>query len=347
MSAADLQGFAREFIYGTGVPQVYYDYDIERGPSGTWIVRGSASRLRAPRWDLHLTRRGTRSWDLRRSYRLDPHEVAAPLMVPFHLAVKETTSTEEGPESARGEGRGIRAGMVLLKEARDHFEVSCDVEPLELTMDPQAEILAYFHSAKKDPRRVARYTALNLIAEGRLQEAEASYLRALDAPTLTVEPPGPIPWIHTPETQERRERVRIHLSLARLYLGQERFRAAQSRLNLVDEILGPEGLAFRVEREVLRARLEVMRSEPESAFRRLRRALRVATRRRSHRSAEPVGVRLGSEWQAVAEAYALLAVAAYETERFDEALWATREAREHGVDMDELSSLFQGSPSAR
>jgi hypothetical protein len=53
-----------------------------------------------------------------------------------------------------------------------------------------------------------------------------------------------------------------------------------------------------------------------------------------------VRVRLGSEWQAMIEAYALLAVAAYETGHLEDARWALQEARDRGAGVDALSGLL-------
>ena len=47
MSGLDLQGFARQYVYGTGIPLVYYDYRFELVDEAGdgWRVVGEAHRL--------------------------------------------------------------------------------------------------------------------------------------------------------------------------------------------------------------------------------------------------------------------------------------------------------------
>lgn len=39
----DMNPFARQFIYGTGLPEVYYSYSFEESPNGGWTVAGRAA----------------------------------------------------------------------------------------------------------------------------------------------------------------------------------------------------------------------------------------------------------------------------------------------------------------
>ena len=336
MSATDLEAFARQFIYGTGIPQIYYDYEVEPGDSSGWILRGEASRLAVPRWDLRLARTAAGRWDLLREFRRVEEAGSAGLMVPFQVVLN---GSSPAGESLVGQ-TVLRNGSLFLNGPRDSFEITFDREPSELRLDPRGEILAWFHSAKKDPRRVGRYAALDLTAEGRLDEAEARYLAALEAPSLPAEPPGPVPWLFNEQSHGLRESARIRLALARLYLDRARLHEAESQLDTVDESLGQDPIGFRVERDALRGRLEIARGDYEPAFQRLKRMLRMASRGGTDWRSMLLRVRLGSEWQAMTEAYAMLAVAAYETGNLAEARWALQEARERGADVDELSRLL-------
>jgi tetratricopeptide (TPR) repeat protein len=339
MSAIDLQPFARQFIFGTGVPRIYYDYEIDRAEGGGWLLRGEASRLVLPRYDVRLERDEAGMWDLRRDFHRGEEAGSAGLMVPFQVVVNDSAEGEGRPGAQDGRS-ALRSGQIFLNGPADSFEITFEREPSELRLDPRGEILAYFHSAKKDPRRVGRYNALNLTAEGRLDEAEAGYLRALELPALPDSLAEPAPLFSDPRAAVLRETARIRLALVRLYLDQGRLADAASHLDLVDESFGPDRVSFRVERDALRSRLEILRGQYEPAFRRLKRTLRLAGPHRTDWRAMMVRVRLGSEWQAMIEAYALLAVAAYETGHLEDARWALQEARDRGAGVDALSGLL-------
>jgi len=341
MSATDLEPFARQFIYGTGIPRIYYDYEIERSDSGGWLLRGEASRLSVPDSAARLTRDASGRWDLVRDFVREPDGTAvAGLMVPFQVVVNG--APPEGSEQGEGQSAPtvLRTGRLLLNGPRDSFEIPFEREPTTLRLDPRGEVLAYFHSAKSDPQRVSRFAALNFAAEGRLDEAEAAYLRALEQQALAGNPSDPVPLFSSPESQALRETTRIRLALARLYLDQARLEQAESQLDVVEEGLGQDWVSFRVERDALRSRLDIARGDYEAAFRRLRRTLRIASPRATDWRAMLMRVQLGSEWQALAEAYALLAVAAYETGNLDDARWAMQEARERGAGVEELARLL-------
>jgi hypothetical protein len=143
-----------------------------------------------------------------------------------------------------------------------------------------------------------------------------------------------------PATEAMRETARIRLALARIYLDRGLPVEAAAQLDEVDRSFGSDWVSFRVERDALRSRLDIGRGDHGSAFRRLKRMLKMAGPQRSNWRAMAVRVRLASEWQAMTEAYALLAVAAYETGHLDDARWALREARDRGAVMDELASLL-------
>ena len=99
--------------------------------------------------------------------------------------------------------------------------------------------------------------------------------------------------------------------------------------------MASDSARFRMEREVLASRLDVRNRDYDSAYRRLRKTLRLMSTGdavRSWRSMR-VRLRLSSEREAVREAFALFAIAAFETDNPEDLAWANREARDRGVDV--------------
>jgi len=46
MSGQDLAPFVDQFVYGTGIPDVYYKYTVEpKDGSDAWVIRGTARQV--------------------------------------------------------------------------------------------------------------------------------------------------------------------------------------------------------------------------------------------------------------------------------------------------------------
>ena len=84
-----------------------------------------------------------------------------------------------------------------------------------------------------------------------------------------------------------------------------------------------------------------MQGDYQPAYRRLKKTLRLAAPRRNPRNWRAVLWRahLSSESLAMKEAYALLAIAAFQTGHRDDFRWALREAEERGVDISLLEEI--------
>jgi tetratricopeptide (TPR) repeat protein len=340
MSETDLKGFARRYVYGTGIPRVYYDYSTEAGLDDDWILRGEAHWLATPRYTQRVERGAAGRWESRREAHLADTGAGGGLIVPFHLVVDG--GLPAAGDSSGQDSRTVRAGMVSLEEDRSRFEIVSEETPLELRLDPLGEILAYFHSAKEHPRRVARYRAQNLAAAGRLEEAEAAFREALELPPDGSETNDTTAWPAAPQTPPLQEEARIRLALARLYLDRRMEDEAQAELGAVEALMEGDDHTQRMERDVLRSRLEIARGEYAPAYRRLKKTLKLQAPRETARGwrATLWRVRLRSERLAMTEAYALLAVAAWETGHLEDARWALREARERGAEMTALAEMI-------
>jgi len=100
MSGRDLEGFARQYVYGTGIPQIYYDHETARNEGG-WVVRGEARKLAEPRY-RHVVERDGDRWDLRREVITELQTGPTTLMVPYRLSLDSESAAEEEDPSQRG-----------------------------------------------------------------------------------------------------------------------------------------------------------------------------------------------------------------------------------------------------
>jgi len=327
--SVDLAGFARQYVYGTGIPEVYYGFE-SRPAGGGWTVEGRARFLESPRWRFVIARDAAGRPELRR---LAPEFTGAtPAAGPAPALVVPYVVASDG-------SREWQDGQLVLDARGAGFEIRTPFEPADLRLDPRGETLAWFYSVRDERKRVLRYRAEDLLAEGRLDEAAAAYHEVLATPAVPggpLDPLGPAPT--TPRTDVEVEDLRARLGLVRVELAQGRAAGAERRLAALDaELASRDEALLRVERDVLRARIELETDQAPSALKRLRRTLRLTSPR------EPVlwpalaaRARLGAERAAVTEGWALCAVAAARAGRPRELAAALREARARGVDVGEL-----------
>ncbi len=334
MSGMDLDDFAQQFVYGTGIPEVFYAYDSQPAEDGGWTLEGEARLLAAPRYGHKIVHTADGRLDVERTTDPKPGTRPSTLVVPYHVSGDERSS-DDPAATARG-------GQLFLEGHRAEFRIETDFEPIDLRFDPRGEILAWFYSEQHDPKRVLRYEAEELAIEKRWDEAEARYGEALRVPQEEagrVDPLGPPP--RDPRIDGRLEDLRIRLSLVRLHLQRDRLADAAAELGAFEDALpSDERSLLRMEREVLWARLDMRRGDSSAALRRLKRTLRSAAappRGQQDWRDLPLQSQLQSERLALTEAYALLAVAAHELGATADLAWALGEARERGADVSLLA----------
>lgn len=335
-SGLDIDGFARQFVYGTGIPQVYYEYDLAREEEGGgWRFVGEAAMQSDPRWLHRIVREEeTGGFILVREPLVEPADGRRALMVPFVVTLE--------PDAAAEQGEAAREGHLFLEGWQDRFEIHTDAEPRELRLDPRGEILARFWSAERHPRRMLRHRAWERAQAGRADEAESHLLEAL---RLAPEPDDEPVAVNTPSEaivpRDVRpfEEARIRLDLARLYIDQGRLDDARAVLAGANEVLeAVDRSAYELEREVLESSIALRAGDAPAAYERLRRTLRrLAGPGHTDWRSLSWRMRIDSERVALTEAWALLAIAAHElgeTEAFE---WAVEHAAARGVDVTAIA----------
>ncbi|GAG30935.1 unnamed protein product, partial [marine sediment metagenome] len=208
MSDSELDGFARQFIYGTGIPQVYYDYEVAQGDDGGWSLNGSANWMVSPSF-THRVERTEAGWNLSRVARYGATTDSGGMMVPFRLVLDGEESDAEDAATNQAAVRKVRQGMIFLEGRQGEFEIATEEKPVELRLDPGNEILAYFHSAADEPRRVIRYRAQDLAHAGMTDEAEVAFRRALELPLGPRAATDSIPWANDQQAELQQDEALI------------------------------------------------------------------------------------------------------------------------------------------
>ncbi|HXV76722.1 MAG TPA: M1 family aminopeptidase, partial [Candidatus Polarisedimenticolaceae bacterium] len=336
----ELDGFAGQYVYGTGIPFVYYDYDVDHAASGgsAWRLQGEARRLLEVRHTFHVVAGEDGRWDVVR--RLEPRGggEGTAVMVPFRIVPSERAV--DHPPGARPS----QSGRLMLNGRAAEFEIESKVEPDELIFDPWGEILAHFYSDESSPKRVARLRGQDLLVEGKPEEAERELLEALELPLGTPRLSAGAAWRSDAVGAERDEDAAIHLILARLYIDGGQDERAEPHIRAADELLDGRPWDRRLERDVLRARVDLRSGRAAAAYKRLKPTLGIAQSDPRHPRRDGARLRLQNERLALIEAYAVMAVAAYATGHATDYEWARDAALENGVDIGALAAVAKVGP---
>lgn len=278
ITSTDLDAFIQQFIYGTGLPEVYYDYTVEKTGAGGWIVRGVATQSPPYRIEYGLVERREGQLDIERKQVVGLDVERSTLVVPVQ-AVLFDPEKERGAEDPERTGNRVMQIDVLLRGRRSTFEFHTPLEPKQVWLDARSEVFGRFFSQRRKPKRVLYYQGLDLANARRWEEATNRLEEALIAPAIQ----GPSWGKEDSDEFERRESAmidaRIHwlmmqmdLSQGRTQNAQEGFEAAEIAWNHLEKL---ERSRYSKSSKpsystVLEARLYLQKGNPKQAYQTLR-----------------------------------------------------------------------------
>ena len=341
MGSLKLGSFSRQFVYGTGVPEVYYSYQFKKSDQGQWEVQGEARQVLTSH-DVYRPFRKGEGWDITRIQGGLTPPSDWTLLIPFQVILEAGEGTSDTSKRSQYQtGRGL-GGTLKVSGSSTPFNFKIDKKPADFWLDQNGEVLAYFFCSSREPKRALRYMA----AQGPPEEGEATYKRALQAELLSGEALKDSDLSDRDLKRETRlEDARIYFGLSRWYLDHGRAEESERALRSGEELIrATEAKFWDAERAALQGRLKLLRGDYKEIYNRLSGELRMdfpvkagehaaAGWRRAHWSTG----RLGD-----AEDYAMLAVAAFETSHREVAQLATKYAEDRGADMTALKQLMPG-----
>ncbi len=323
ITGKNLSAFAHQFIYGTGLPEVYYSYDFKLAEDGKWQVSGEARQRSPYRYQFRIVVKTHGTLDVARQ-RLDQLEIdQSQLIVPFQLAV----FNPDGPQvpggrrgqgaDARQVGNGYLQGTVALKGASTPLAFSTDYEPKELWLDRRQEVFGRFFNERRHPKRMAYYRGLDAAAAGQVAEAEVLFRKALTAQTFSGPTYGVPKDEDTLEAEGQVLDAVVRLNLAKLYLDQQRAKETQTTLASLRKLSKSSIRSyFGAQIKAIEARLAIQNGDFEQAYKLLRKTKRSPN----------------------VETLLLLAIAARETGHLKEYEAAVKAATARGGDVEVLTS---------
>ncbi len=264
-SGANLDAFTRKFVFGTGLPEVYYDYSFAKGEGGKWKIHVTAEQRSPYRFRHRVVARPGGGLDVAREVVSQMEVDDSLLAVPMQIAV-----VNPDPKAKQ---EATLNGRLLLEGERTVQDFPIDYEPVELWLDKKREVYGRFFNRRRSPKRMSYFDGLDLAAAGRAEEAEAALRRALAAETFAGARRDLLDEDDI-ESEGRRLDIAIQLSLARLYLDAGRDADARAALAAAEGRVKRSGRdAFERQAKVVEARLALHAGDAETAFKVLRKAV--------------------------------------------------------------------------
>ncbi len=325
ITATDLDAFARQFIYGTGLPEIDYDYAFEPRDGGGWRVRVDARQQMPVRTRYAIVTLPGGRLDVARGrveqgVDVEGSELVVPLQIlltdgPTASSAAQPDAREPGAPEFSGNGRrqDLLVGKIVISGRHTELEFDLDWRPSKLWLDRDREIFGLFLDRRAHPKRMLLKLAAKQAATGELTPAEDTLRRALAARS---------PLSSTDHLLD----AHLHLRLAGVLLDLGRDREAAGSLDLAKQVFerekaslpGSEIRRFASAFEIAEARIEVRRGDYLGALERL-----------------SDGV-LDPRDATSTEGYLLLAIAAQATGRQGELEEALEIARRRGADVSRL-----------
>jgi hypothetical protein len=341
ISGTDLEPFASQYIYGTGMPEVNYDWSIEARPNGKFAVALTGEQHASYHFRYRVEKAAGGRFQLAREAVADHDARSSALVVPFQIEIElsdeeyaamardqkkpiETAKEKkERKKKSGGKSTGTATGSLSFRGDRLSTAIEVDKRPLEFWLDRDETVFGHFLDARRQPKLVAFRRATAALARGDRAEADRLFARALEsAVRVTV---GDDDEPDASETKHEGDFLdaRIHLGLAESAIGAGDLARAERERQAAKRLLdGHHEDYLESDFVMLEARLDLARGEDRKAFR----ALRKAVLKRS--SVDET------------EAWLLLALSALEAGELDECQEALEVVREREADVALLTAAL-------
>ncbi len=323
ITSTDLDGFAQQYIFGTGLPLIYYDYAFERKDEGGWRVRIDALQEMPSRTRYAVVPITDGRFDVAQSSQQPIDVESSELVVPFQILLADDSAASgraagqdrrNSPTSASLR-RDVLVGRMVISGRQTELTFDIEERPARLWLDRDRQIFGRFFDRRKHPKRILLQKAVRQSTSGQRNAAEETLRRAL----ATRSPLA---------SSDHLLDAHIHLRLASVLLDRGRDAEAASSLDLAREAFeqgrqalpGTEARRFTRAFEVAEARIEVRRGDYQAAYQRLRDGV------------------LDPKDATSTEGYLLLAIAARAIGHGSELEEALEIARQRGADVSRLRS---------
>ena len=327
LSGTDLESFANQFIYGTGLPEVYYNYAIEQ-EKDVWKIRLSTRQQSPVRFTYRAIDRDGKL-DVERHAEERIAVADSKLAVPIRIIAFDPSREKADRKKPKKERGTMLPGYVpflthrTLEGEETKLELAMKIEPKEIVLDPDEEVFGTFLNERRHPKRMLYYQAWDQLALKKHDEAEATFRQALTAKVFTSSSDSAKTDTKDLQREGRRLDVSILRGLAEIHLDRGDLAEARQELSKADDLVDrstPNWVRNRV--RSTRAREALLSGDPDSAFKLIKKAS-------TYRGRLISGARNSL----------LLAIAAQQTGRKDDFEEALKRAESKGADVTLLQQL--------
>ncbi len=280
----DLQPFANQFIYNTGLTEVFYDWRTHQLEGGNWEVQGVAHQVAKYRYNHRLVRREDGGIDVDRLARRELDVAKSVLIVPVEIDVYDPQTADKDGEKTKRRGAKSEnppaankrlAATTWVSGVETPFRWELPLEPRKVQFDRKAEVFGVFLNQRRFPKRtlylraIDRFAdadgaaALDLLDQAREAEVFVGSLSSgkLDEAALS--------------SRARRIDIGIDLVRARCLLMLDQDREAGQAVKRAEGLLhSDDGRWYRRRIAVLKARIALRAKDPQTAYDLLRKVLR-------------------------------------------------------------------------
>ena len=316
-TGADLDAFAERFVYGTGLPDIYYDYRFEALDDGRYRIHLEAEQEVPYRFRYEIVERPT-SLDVTRQRIDQTDEQTAPMVVPFQVEIEKPGIKDDEVH--------VLNGRVVLSEPKTILQMDIEDKPIALRLDAQSQVFGDFHNRKNRPKNIDYWRAVAFAANAGADEDTVQEAKRLFEAVLDIETPVPNDAGRgerkDAEEHDRFHDWRAHLQMARLDLQVGALDGAAAALDRAEKLRPRGSMIAKNRQRKLQARLALLRGQSEEAYDELRRIIRKQKKR------------------ADVETWLLMAIAAHQTGRDEEAKETLEKLDEVDVGTELLTSRF-------
>ncbi|MCU0254182.1 MAG: hypothetical protein MUE47_06540 [Acidobacteria bacterium] len=240
----DLTWFRRRYVDGTGLPTVFYGYEIaETGPQ-SWQVKLTLEQEPSYGRIFEFVEVAPGVLDAR-SERVDYFDVEdsnLPLQVAIGVFRERVAADLGRPPTEREErdGNWILTGSRRVNTERAEFSVNVGERPLSVRLDPERTTLADFICQSCRPKDILRLRAMREIDAGHYEEARRFLEQALEAPLDTRNAPENAGERLVFNREVRDSNAAIYFNLSRIATDQGRIDEARVLLAKGREIIASD-----------------------------------------------------------------------------------------------------------
>ncbi|MFQ5718271.1 MAG: M1 family metallopeptidase [Acidobacteriota bacterium] len=167
MSGADLTSFAQQYIYGTGVPLVFYSYTTKETANGQWHIAGEVRQFPSANRRVRVVTTDDGPQDVIIEEESLGHADGMGLVLPFQVQL-----AGDKPRTVHG--------RLPLRGGRTPFALDVQGKPERMWFDRNGEVLALCLAEDHRPKTGLLRLAIALRTVGESAEAETVFRQALD-----------------------------------------------------------------------------------------------------------------------------------------------------------------------